>query len=125
MAAVRKATRVPYFFYKSEDLKNWKFDHELTTENAFGYMWECPDYFTLEGQEVLSVSPQGLTREEFRFQNIYQSGYFILKDGKPEEKDFREWDHGLISMHPRHSRMEKTDGSSSAGWECRMQMKSM
>lgn len=88
-------------------------------------MWECPDFFSLEGQEVLSVSPQGLTREEFRFQNIYQSGYFILKDGKPEEKISGNGITVLISMHPRHSRMEKTDGSSSAGWECRMQMKSM
>ena len=87
--------------FTSKDLKNWKFDCELTTENAFGYMWECPDYFTLEGQKVLSVSPQGLTREEFCFQNIYQSGYFILKDGKPEEKDFREWDHGFDFYAPQ------------------------
>ena len=97
----QKSDQGAVLFYKSEDLKNWKFDHELTTENAFGYMWECPDYFTLEGQEVLSVSPQGLTREEFRFQNIYQSGYFILKDGKPEEKDFREWDHGFDFYAPQ------------------------
>ncbi len=50
---------------------------------------------------MLSVSPQGLTREEFRFQNIYQSGYFILKDGKPEEKAFREWDHGFDFYAPQ------------------------
>lgn len=73
----QKSDHGAVLFYRSEDLKNWKFDGELTTEKAFGYMWECPDFFTLEGQEVLSVSPQGLTREEFRFQNIYQSGYFI------------------------------------------------
>lgn len=121
----QKSDQGAVLFYKSEDLKNWKFDHELTTENAFGYMWECPDYFTLEGQEVLSVSPQGLTREEFRFQNIYQSGYFILKDGKPEEKISGNGITVLISMHPRHSRMEKADGFSSAGWECRMQTRSM
>ena len=64
-------------------------------------MWECPDFFTLGDQEVLSVSPQGLTREEYRFQNIYQSGYFILKDGKPEEKDFREWDYGFDFYAPQ------------------------
>ena len=43
----QKSDQGAVLFYKSEDLKNWKFDHELTTENAFGYMWECPDYFTL------------------------------------------------------------------------------
>ena len=103
----QKSDQGAALFYRSEDLKNWKFDRELTTENTFGYMWECPDFFTLDGQEVLSVSPQGLTREEFRFQNIYQSGYFILKDGKPWEKDFREWDHGFDFYAPQTFQDEK------------------
>ena len=97
----QKGDKGAVLFYKSEDLKNWTFDRDLTTENTFGYMWECPDFFTLGDQEVLSVSPQGLTREEYRFQNIYQSGYFILKDGKPEEKDFREWDYGFDFYAPQ------------------------
>ena len=97
----QKGDKGAVLFYKSEDLKNWTFDRDLTTENTFGYMWECPDFFALGDQEVLSVSPQGLTREEYRFQNIYQSGYFILKDDKPEEKDFREWDHGFDFYAPQ------------------------
>lgn len=97
----QKGDKGAVLFYKSEDLKNWTFDRDLTTENTFGYMWECPDFFTLGDQEVLSVSPQGLTREEYCFQNIYQSGYFILKDGKPEEKDFREWDYGFDFYAPQ------------------------
>ena len=88
--------------YRSEDGFNWEFESVmLSNDGRFGKMWECPDFFSLEGQEVLSVSPQGLTREEFRFQNIYQSGYFILKDGKPEEKDFREWDYGFDFYAPQ------------------------
>ncbi len=52
-------------------------------------IWECPDYFELDGKKFLSVSPQGLKREEFRFQNIYQSGYFPVKeDGSVDEKTF-------------------------------------
>lgn len=97
----QKGDKGAVLFYKSEDLKNWTFDRDLTTENTFGYMWECPDFFTLGDQEVLSVSPQGLTREEYCFQNIYQSGYFILKDGKLEEKDFREWDYGFDFYAPQ------------------------
>ena len=73
--------------YESENLKEWKFKHIITTPEAFGYMWECPDYFELDGKKFLSVSPQGLKREEFRFQNIYQSGYFPVKeDGSVDEK---------------------------------------
>ena len=58
--------------YKSEDLKNWDYDKEITTEEPFGYMWECPDLFEIDGEQALSISPQGLEREEYRFQNIYQ-----------------------------------------------------
>ena len=46
----QKSDQGAVLFYRSEDLKNWKFDSELTTEKAFGYMWECPDFFTLEVQ---------------------------------------------------------------------------
>lgn len=88
--------------YESGDLKEWKLLRTITTPEVFGYMWECPDYFELDGERILSVSPQGLTREEFRFQNIYQSGYFILKeDGSVDVKDFREWDMGFDFYAPQ------------------------
>lgn len=88
--------------YESGDLKEWKLLRTITTPEVFGYMWECPDYFELDGEKILSVSPQGLTREEFRFQNIYQSGYFILKeDGSADVKDFREWDMGFDFYAPQ------------------------
>ncbi len=28
-------------------------------ESTMGYMWECPDFFTLNGKRVLMFSPQG------------------------------------------------------------------
>ena len=88
--------------YESGDRKEWKLLRTITTPEVFGYMWECPDYFELDGEKILSVSPQGLTREEFRFQNIYQSGYFILKeDGSVDVKDFREWDMGFDFYAPQ------------------------
>ena len=88
--------------YESGDLKEWKLLRTITTPEVFGYLWECPDYFELDGEKILSVSPQGLTREEFRFQNIYQSGYFILKeDGSVDVKDFREWDMGFDFYAPQ------------------------
>ena len=50
---------------------------------------------------MLSVSPQGLKREEYRFQNVYQSGYFLLKDGKMDVKEFQEWDMGFDFYAPQ------------------------
>ena len=29
-------------------------------ESTMGYMWECPDFFTLNGKRVLMFSPQGM-----------------------------------------------------------------
>ena len=43
-----------------------------------------------------------MKREEFRFQNIYQSGYFQVKeDGSVDERDFREWDMGFDFYAPQ------------------------
>lgn len=48
-----------------------------TSLRDFGYMWECPNMFTLAGKDVLLFSPQGLNAEELRYQNLYQSGYVV------------------------------------------------
>ncbi len=46
--------------YRSEDLKDWKYHGRITTREAFGYMWECPDLFELDGQLCLICCPQGV-----------------------------------------------------------------
>ena len=97
----QKGDRGAVLFYRSENLNTWEFDRELTTENAFGYMWECPDFFELSGEKILSVSPQGLKCEEYRFQNIYQSGYFILQNDRVSEESFQEWDMGFDFYAPQ------------------------
>lgn len=91
--------------FQSKDLYNWKFLKDVTTKERFGYMWECPDYFQVDGQSVLSVSPQGLLHEEFRYQNVYQSGYFLLDNEimncVPDSTTFHEWDMGFDFYAPQ------------------------
>lgn len=91
--------------FQSKDLHHWQFLKDVTTKERFGYMWECPDYFMVDGQHVLSVSPQGLSSEKFRFQNVYQSGYFLLDqeilDGEPDAAAFHEWDMGFDFYAPQ------------------------
>lgn len=97
-----KGDKGAVLLYRSENKKRWEFIRTITTEEAFGYMWECPDYFEMDGQKILSVSPQGLTREEYRFQNVYQSGYFLMReDGSVNVEDFREWDMGFDFYAPQ------------------------
>ena len=85
--------------------------NELGHREAFGYMWECPFLVQLDGQEFLSVCPQGLregagtepstgaskrsrlndstnlqesasSEPLDKWQNIWQSGYFPLPKGQ-------------------------------------------
>lgn len=89
--------------YRSADRQNWKLEREWTTAKPMGYMWECPDCFELDGLRVLSISPQGVKREEFRMQNIYQQGYFVMSDWNLDrvESEFKEWDMGFDFYAPQ------------------------
>ena len=92
--------------FTSEDARHWQLCNRVTTPKRFGYMWECPDYFTLsQGQvKILSVSPQGVPEETYRYQNIFQSGYFQLRgdlDGEYTLSDFVEWDRGFDFYAPQ------------------------
>lgn len=93
--------------FTSSDKVNWTFHNKIVSENPFGYMWECPDLFCLEGRRILSLCPQGLVREQFRYQNQYQSGYFELtgdftgEAGGYQLSTFREWDMGFDFYAPQ------------------------
>lgn len=58
---------------------------------------------------MLIVSPQGLEADGFRYQNVYQSGYFVgrLDYNKPELKhgDFTELDQGFDFTRRKHLKM--------------------
>ena len=48
--------------YESEDALHWQFASVLAScHNQFGKMWECPDFFKLDGKHVLLTSPQDMT----------------------------------------------------------------
>ncbi|WP_058831170.1 glycoside hydrolase family 32 protein [Paenibacillus polymyxa] len=80
--------------YRSTDLHTWQFEGELNTGlESFGYMWECPDYFELNGAGVLVFSPQGLEPSGDENHNIYQSGYVI---GKLLNTETRTLEHGAF-----------------------------
>lgn len=78
--------------YRSADLKHWEFLGEVETKLPnFGYMWECPDYMTMDKQGILIFSPQGIQPEGDLYNNIYQSGYLV---GEPLDLETRVFNHG-------------------------------
>lgn len=79
--------------YTSTDLEHWTFEKHYLKENM-GYMWECPDFFSMAGTDYLSLCPQGLPSETYRFQNVYQAGYLFADE-------FYEWDYGFDFYAPQ------------------------
>ena len=56
--------------FKSRDGFAWSFDSILAkNENRFGKMWECPDYFELDGCRVILTSPQDMLPKGFEYHN--------------------------------------------------------
>ncbi len=78
--------------WESEDKRNWKHINTIETPEKFGFMWECPDLFCIDGQWVLMTSPQGIPKVGYKHQNVYSCGYF------PIDGDFRG-DYTLGEYH--------------------------
>lgn len=87
--------------YSSRDLKHWERISTLAKAKDVkedGYMWECPDFFHLDGRDILLMSPQGLAAKGDCFRNLNQTGY-LMGDLQRETRAlahgaFEEIDHG-------------------------------
>ncbi len=56
--------------FKSKNALNWEFEKVFAeNDGSYGLMWECPDFFELDGQGVIFVSPQDMLPEGFEFHN--------------------------------------------------------
>ena len=68
-------------------------------------MWECPNFASIEGRDILIISPQGIKRERNKYMNVYQSGYFIGKidyeSGIYTHGDFEILDYGFDFYAPQ------------------------
>ena len=97
--------------FRSEDKLHWSFHSRIKTNDKFGYMWECPDYFEVDGTKILSASVQGLTGDQWKERNVYQSGYFVVDGdilGEYSLSDYRLWDYGFDYYAPQS--FETDDG---------------
>lgn len=91
--------------FESKDMINWENINIIKSEEKFGYMWECPDLFKIEDKTVVLISPQGIEADGFKYNNVYQSGYYFL-DGDYKTKNyklsnFEEIDRGFDFYAPQ------------------------
>lgn len=65
--------------YQSTDLNHWQYHMTITSDKEYGYMWECPDLFDLNGKTYLVCCPQGMDQVGYDYANVYQFGYFEIE----------------------------------------------
>lgn len=90
--------------YESLNLKDWVYKTRITTPKKFGYMWECPDLFKLNQQKILLTCPQGVEQDGYKYENLYQNGYFLINgeiDKNLSLSEFHELDYGFDFYAPQ------------------------
>ena len=76
--------------YGSKDGFQWEFQKVLISNNGrFGRMWECPDFFPLDGKWVLITSPQDMLPSGFEYHNG-NGTLCLIGDYDRETQEFTE-----------------------------------
>ena len=98
--------------YRSADGLNWAFMRTLERcRNQYGRMWECPDFFHLDGKHIILTSPQDMTPIGLEFHA--GNGTLCLMGGYDPETGFtrervQAIDYGLDFYAPQT--LEAPDG---------------
>lgn len=90
--------------FESDDRESWKHINTIKTPEKFGYMWECPDMFCVDGQWVVMTSPQGIEKKGYSYQNVYSCGYLPLNGdfrGEYTLGEYHETDAGFDYYAPQ------------------------
>ena len=92
--------------YRSENGFDWEFVSILAeNKKRFGKMWECPDFFTLDGQNVLIVSTMEMEAEELEYPNgngvVCQIGHFDNQTGQFHSISSQSVDYGIDFYAPQ------------------------
>lgn len=92
--------------FKSVDLQHWDFFSTLLTGTAEqGIMWECPDFFHLDGYDVLLMSPIQIPRQGLAFRNVSSTmaciGQMDWTTGELTVQTTQEIDYGLDFYAPQ------------------------
>ena len=99
--------------YRGKEDSPWEFIRTLDVcHNQYGRMWECPDFFPLDGKQVLLVSPQEMASVGLEF-HVGNGTVCLIGDYDPEGNGFTRQqvqtvDYGLDFYAPQT--LEAPDG---------------
>ncbi len=93
--------------YRSSNLTSWDYVGKVMNNHnplaphflQLSGVYECPDFVTIDGQEILIVSPQNLPKEGNQFENIHSVVYMVgemdYQSGRYDYDEFVEFDGGF------------------------------
>lgn len=92
--------------FRSTDLLTWRFTGILDQSDEISHgVWECPDYFNLDGQDILFISPQFKAPEEHQYHNLHSAccrfGKLDLAQGEFLTERMTEVDGGFDFYAPQ------------------------
>lgn len=92
--------------FSSADGFNWKYEKILINNNGrYGKMWECPDFFELDGKGVLITSPQDMFPQGFEYHNgngtLCLTGLYDDKTDTFTEEHNQAIDYGIDFYAPQ------------------------
>ena len=92
--------------YRSEDAIHWSLVGPLAeNHNRIGLMWECPDFFRLDGYDVLLASAQDMLPKGFEYHNgngtFYLLGHCDDDTGVFTEESDHAVDYGIDFYAPQ------------------------
>lgn len=92
--------------FSSSDLLDWQFvSVMLEGDDQQGIMWECPDFFHLDGKDVLILSPIQIKKQGYQYHNISSTmacvGEMDWRTGKLVVESYQEIDFGLDFYAPQ------------------------
>lgn len=82
--------------YKSQDVIHWEFVSILAyNHKKMGKVWECPDFFLLDGKQVLMVSPQEMESDGYEYHPGYNTIAFLGSYDRENYKFIEELNHAI------------------------------
>ena len=91
--------------YQSEDGFHWTYETTIDRcYNEYGKMWECPDFFQLDGSQVLVVSPQEMQAIGMEFHVGFGTMFIVgtcNSEYEFERKSVQAVDYGLDFYAPQ------------------------
>ena len=106
VGARRMDKRGALLLFDSDDGFSWRFVSILAeNDGRLGLMWECPDFFQMDGKAVLFVSPQDMLPEGFEYHNgngtVCQIGAFDETTGQFRAEYDQAIDYGIDFYAPQ------------------------